>query len=70
MKLILIILWGVLIGSVDTENNIYQYDNQGRPIIPSKEELDKLVYYHKSKRYFELINFGLKLYQHLFFRTN
>ena len=42
MRLILIIIWGVLIGSVDTENTNYQYDEQGRPIIPSQEELDKL----------------------------
>ena len=42
MQLILVIMCGVLMGSVDTENTNYQYDKQGRHIIPSQEELDKL----------------------------
>ena len=42
MKLILIIIWGTLMGSEGTQSNYYKYDDQGRPITPSQEELDTL----------------------------
>ena len=42
MKLILIILWGTIMRGDGFETNYYQYDNQGRPIPPSIEELKKL----------------------------
>ncbi len=43
MKLILIIACGVLLGNENSEYNYYQYDDQGRPIIPPQEELDTLA---------------------------
>lgn len=42
MELLLIIAYGFLMGSEDIKSNYYQYDNQGRPIIPSQEELEIL----------------------------
>ena len=36
------IFWGMLMGNKGLESNSYQYDNQGRPIIPPQAELTKL----------------------------
>ena len=39
MKLIIIFI-GVIMGSVNIESSKYQYDKQGRPIPPTKKELN------------------------------
>tara|TARA_Y100000588_G_C14266384_1_gene930092 strand:- start:1936 stop:4128 length:2193 start_codon:yes stop_codon:yes gene_type:complete len=43
MKLLYLVFWGVLIMSSETQKlNIYNYDEQGRPIIPNQEDLNML----------------------------
>ena len=42
MRLILIILLGILMASEGSNSSYYQYDDQGRPIIPPIKELDTL----------------------------
>ena len=39
MRFILTILLGILMGSDNSDSNFYQYDDRGRPIPPSQEEL-------------------------------
>ena len=42
MKLLLLIIMGALMGGEGSKSNYYNYDDQGRPIIPSRKILDAL----------------------------